>query len=346
VDKKKQLIIFWGLLCIYSFTIAFGFVLGCQKAPESNDKKPKASVPAQKTKFIVEKKEIKIYVTKLTDEKFAGRRAGTRGEAEAALYLAQQFKKIGLKPGGENNTYFQSFPIPRTGIRQDEKRAKFYILSDKSELLADNVLGIIESKKRPTQYILLSAHFDHLGVWKNKLYPGANDNASGVAAILEITRALKEKEEELPYSFLIAFWSGEEMGLLGSNYFINHPTIQLKNIKLAINLDSIGIGPDNDFILWSEAPEQQIITDLKTELSKWENINFTSQYSTENTSDHQALAQGDIPALTILAENWLDSNHSPLDSPVLLNFNKITTLAEKIVNFVGSAEIVKITEVN
>jgi len=328
----KRLVLSCSIIILFC-TMALGLVLGCQSSNRGQNLKPLNSDQAM---VRVEKDGIKRHIEKLTAQEFQGRRAGTQGEAEAALYLAGELKKLGLKPLGDKDTYFQTFPVPHTGLKWEENRLVFYLKDNNSQLFSDNVLGLIESEARPEEYILLSAHFDHLGVWENQLYPGANDNASGVSAVLELARVLKNREN-LPYSIIVAFWGGEEMGLIGSNYFCDNPTVDLKKIKLNINLDSIGSGAKNDFLFWSEGPNE--ITDsLFIQWQKWEDMDLSRQAPSHNTSDHKALARAKIPAVTILAKDWLTGNHTTRDNPLMLNYQKIVFLAQNLAEFLSSSE--------
>ena len=106
----------------------------------------------------------------------------------------------------------------------------------------ENVIGIIEGKKKKNEYIVIGAHMDHLGVSPNGLfYPGADDNGSGAALIMELARVLS-KRKDLQRSILFIAFGGEEQGLIGSNYFVEHSTIPKENIALMFNFDMVGIG--------------------------------------------------------------------------------------------------------
>lgn len=277
----------------------------------------------------------------LTEKSFAGRRAGTRGEAMTGRYLAAQLQEMGLQPAGEQGTFFQSFPLPEMTLRRDGKRTVFYKLNNSSPQITENILGVIKGKKYPSQYLVLSAHLDHLGIWENHLYPGANDNASGVATVLEIARLLSEKQEQLPYSVLIAFWSAEEMGLIGSRYFIQHPLVPLEAIRLNINLDSIGSGENNSFIFWAK--------NLNS-FSEWlsgSGLNYSAlelvgQLEARHSSDHRAFLEREVPAVTFLAENWLENNHTPLDSDGGLNYEKMAALGQFVQGIFFSSELEKL----
>lgn len=306
------------------------FSSGCQL------KENKKQLPSP-TNVEISVEEIKKTLETLSSKDFAGRRAGNEGEAEAALLIAQKLQKINLVPMGEGDTYFQAFPLPQIDLRSNGKRTEFYLTGGQSTLKGDNVLGGLISKQRPEEFILLSAHYDHLGIWQDELYPGANDNCSGVSALLELARVLKE-EADLPYSIIFSFWSGEEMGLVGSNFFVNHPTIPLEKIKLNINLDSIGLGENEEFLIWTDGP-QDITQAVVNHWSKWGDLSFKKEDSADHSSDHKTMAKGQIPALTILAKDWLRDNHTPLDVPENINYEKLRILTTKIKEYLQSEEI-------
>jgi len=332
VGQKRFFVFLLGIIIVFCI-ISLGVFLGCQPYEKEQQLKP---LSQDKASVTVEKDKIKQHIDKLTSNDFQGRRAGTTGEAEAALYLAEELKKLNLRPLGNKNTYFQTFPIPHTGLRWEEKRLVFYLKDTNSQLFTDNVLGLIEGSSKSDEYILLSAHFDHMGIWENQLYPGANDNASGVGAVLEIARVLKSTKD-LPYSIIIAFWGGEEMGLIGSNFFVERPTVELSKVKLAINFDSIGSGAKNDFLFWTDGP-QKVTDNLYNQWKKWQDVDFYRQETSANTSDHKSLGRAQIPAVTILAKDWLNGNHTTQDNAIVLNYQKIAYLAQKVSEFLSSPE--------
>lgn len=337
---NKRLLVLTFFIIFVLGSIVLGVFMGCQlKDP---DRQLKAAQPQiNDDSYHIDEKRIKEHIRKLASKDFEGRRAGSRGDAEASLYLAQELKEYGLEPLGDKGTFFQSFPIPGADLRWDNKRLVFYLKDNGNTLLSDNVLGVIKSSKRPEEYVLLSAHFDHLGQWQNRLYPGANDNASGVGAVLEMARVLSSQKKDLPYSIIVAFWGAEEMGLIGSKYFIDNPPLDLKKIYLAINLDSIGSGNENHFLYWSAGP-RQVTDELYSRWQNREQLVISRQDTTHNTSDHEALGRASIPAVTILSDNWLVNNHTHLDVPDRINSKKTAFLARQIIDFITSPEITEL----
>ena len=117
------------------------------------------------------------------------------------------------------------------------------ISTNASYLVGDNILGMLNGRNFGEEYIIVSAHYDHLGIIDSILYPGADDNASGTAAVLELARMFSDLAKQglqTKRNIVFAFFSGEENGLLGSSYFVNHPPILLHNIEANLNVDMIG----------------------------------------------------------------------------------------------------------
>ncbi len=178
----------------------------------------------------------------LADDAREGRGVGTRGLEEAGRYLAQAFKTIGLAPGGDSGTYFQTFVISHD--------APAAIHTDAGGKTIRNVIGVLRGRSPVLrgEIIVVGAHYDHLGYGgfgalddpdsTGKIHNGADDNASGTTALLEVARRLVTRRPERTVLF-IAF-SGEELGDLGSGYYVAHPTVPVDSIYTMLNMDMVG----------------------------------------------------------------------------------------------------------
>jgi hypothetical protein len=164
-----------------------------------------------------------------------GRGLGSPGLERAAQYVADRFKEYGLLPGGDEGTYFQRFTVPSgEGGRPAEAANVIGILPGSNDALKD-------------QSAVLGAHIDHLGTgWpdvhagdEGKVHPGADDNASGVAVMLELARVLAAGERP-PRAILFVAFTGEEAGRLGSKHYVAHPVRPLAGTEGMINLDTVG----------------------------------------------------------------------------------------------------------
>ena len=178
------------------------------------------------------KNTIEEDVAFLANDKLEGRQTGTEGEKQAANYLVERFKTIGLEPKGTDG-FLQAFSFkPKT---DPHKEVEFTTNPD-STITGRNVIGFINNNANKT--IIIGAHYDHLGfggegsLYREKdkaVHNGADDNASGVAILLDLASQLKVKNEQAEIkdknNYLFMAFSGEEMGLLGSNYFSKNPTL-------------------------------------------------------------------------------------------------------------------------
>lgn len=166
----------------------------------------------------------------LSSPAFEGRRTGTPGGQKAREYLLGRFEQCGLKPAF-SGSYTQAF-----SFGSGDKTTK-----------GQNIAGLIQGKKHPGQYIVLSAHYDHLGTSEGKVFHGADDNASGVAGMLAAAAFFQKNPPD--HSILFIAFDAEELGLRGSKFFVEKPAVPLKSIIALINLDMIGRNDQNE--LWA-----------------------------------------------------------------------------------------------
>ena len=184
---------------------------------------------------------IKDDVTFLASDELEGRQTGTEGEKKALAYISKRFEELGLTGKGTNG-YVQPFSFkPKTNPHEE---VKFDVNVD-GTITGNNGIGFFDNKAENT--VIIGAHYDHLGyggegsLFRDTIkavHNGADDNASGVALLLNLAKKLKDKNTKNNYLFMA--FSGEEMGLLGSNYFVKNPTIDTKKVSYMINMDMVG----------------------------------------------------------------------------------------------------------
>lgn len=314
----KKRLVFFG--CFFMFCCVA--VMACH---QHNPSPLPKQTPQSSEKSKANEEGIEHYLSKLCSERMEGREGGKKGEAEAALYLAYFLQANGVKPAGDDNTYFQAFTINEYEPKLSGMRMVMELRDYVRKTTSENVLGILEGKS--PEIVVLSAHYDHLGIIGKECYQGANDNASGVAAVMDIVQ--KCAEDKPGYTLLIAFWGSEEKGLLGSNYFCLHPTVPWGKIKAIINLDTIGnLKTDHQLLGWQDK-EDTFTREIADGLEKagWQ---ITWQARAEHNSDHWAFAKKGIPGFTLLSPTWLINNHSPLDTPVRVNVPNLQALTDSL----------------
>lgn len=180
---------------------------------------------------------------------------GIKGKSLANAVAAEKVLKNGYKARGlifsnqEKLTWGSSmdwdqYPIlyiKKGVLKRHQFNCKVTIESEVNDYNVNNVIGYIKGTQYPDSFIVVTAHYDHLGMMGSEsMFPGANDNASGVAMMLDLMRTIKQKP--LPYSVAFMAFAGEEIGLLGSLYYTEKPFFPLSNISMLINLDLMGTG--------------------------------------------------------------------------------------------------------
>lgn len=166
---------------------------------------------------------------------------------ETPLRINIRDKGISWRVANEQNEEKQSeIIINRTALPAKIKKVAVDVEAKQlTNYRTQNVIGYIPGKVYADSFVVFGAHYDHLGVMGTKAYfPGANDNASGTAMLLDLAAHYSNPENQPDYSMAFIFFSGEEAGLAGSDYYTQHPLFPLKNIKFMLNLDMVGTGSE------------------------------------------------------------------------------------------------------
>lgn len=194
-------------------------------------------------KYLLSEESTLRHLEFLTSPQIAGREAGTSQAREVAEYIAAEFESYGLQQFNSIN-WFQTFelPPPRPDYRKSGGR---YIPqgSGAKPKTGYNVIGYAPAKKKDAGFIVVGAHFDHIGSHDDKYYPGADDNASGVAALLEIAKAFGKRYSEwndLNHNIIFVAFDGNNMNLSGSRSFLQKKGIPPHKIMCMLNLDQMG----------------------------------------------------------------------------------------------------------
>lgn len=285
---------------------------------------------------INQENRIKEDVTFLASDALEGRQTGTDGEKKAATYISERFKELGLQPKGKKE-FLQPFTFKPKTNPHDE--VKFDVNGD-GTITGHNVLGFIDNKAENT--IIIGAHYDHLGfggegsLYRDSIkaiHNGADDNASGIAVLLNLAAKLKTKNTNNNYLFM--GFSGEEMGLLGSNYFVKNPTIDLKKASYMINMDMVGrMKKDSSLAVYGTGTSPIFKQVLKSHNN---NFKLIQQESGVGPSDHTSFYLADIPVLHFFTGQHEDY-HKPGDDSEKLNYEGMELISDYIFNIISDLD--------
>jgi Zn-dependent M28 family amino/carboxypeptidase len=253
----------------------------------------------------------------LASDAMNGRGSGTHDELLAATYLASQLRQIGVEPAGDHGKYIQNV------VTEIDSRS-----GGKVPWNTRNVVGILRGTdaQLKDEVILLTAHMDHLGVRKpvkgDRIYNGADDDASGCVAVLQLAAALAQGEAP-KRTVLIAFFGSEETGGQGNQFFLEHPPVPLKSIVANLEFEMIGrpdpaVKPDE---LWLTGFDR---SNLGPELAKHGAKLVADPHPKEQffqRSDNYALAKKGIVAHTVSSFGLHKDYHRPSDDVVHIDFN-------------------------
>ncbi len=189
----------------------------------------------------------------LSSEEMYGRGMQHKGDSIAADYLRREFMANGVKPLGDN--YYQYFRFLNTRTRPPIVRAGYR---------SQNVCGYIPGET--DTMIVFTAHYEHLGMSGDTIFYGAHDNASGVAAVMDLARMANMQRGHYTYVFLL--FGGEESGLIGSRWFVDNPLIRLAKVKLLINIDLFCGGDEGLMVVNANAPETKHYVDIMEQINE------------------------------------------------------------------------------
>jgi len=271
--------------------------------------------------------ELKTHLFIYASDEHEGRETGSPGQKKAVEYLKKFYVKEGIASplGGDN--YFQE--VPASFIRTFPRGRK---LND-----SENVLAFIKGSEKPNEIVVVSSHLDHIGMTQDgKINNGADDDGSGTVALLEIAQAFRQAEKKghgPKRSLLFLHVTGEERGLIGSDYYAQNPVFPLENTVTDLNIDMIGrVDPkhkENTNYLYLVGSDK-----LSTELhdlseainKKYTNFEFDYLYNDEAhpsriyyRSDHYNFAKHNIPVIFYF-NGIHEDYHRPSDTPDKINY--------------------------
>ena len=274
-----------------------------------------------------ELQQVMIDVVYLASDFLEGRETGTKGEALAADYIAYRYAQLGMKTINEKEGYFQSFPFkqlsnPHAAHTKAPKEGN-----------GKNVVGYMDNGADKT--IVIGAHYDHLGMGmagslhagEPAIHNGADDNASGISAMLLMADWIKS-ENLKESNFLFIAFSGEEMGLFGSKYYAEHPSIDLDKVSAMINMDMVGRLNNEKVIAINGVGTSPVFKDMIIN-NKTAGITAKTTDSGIGPSDHTSFYLKDVPVLHFFTGQHMDY-HKPGDDSHLVNYTGIHEVSSYI----------------
>jgi len=295
-------------------------------------------------------KELKVGLEKdinfLADDALEGRAIGTPGEEKAANYIAGEFEKLGLVPKGTDG-YFQPFTVKKSTNPHEEA-----VIGTTGEgVTGRNVAGFIDNGSDYT--VVIGAHYDHLGYGAEgslfrgepAIHNGADDNASGTSAVIQLARILKAKKSK--YNYLFLAFSGEENGLWGSNYFSKNSTVDLANINYMINMDMVGRMNEEKTLAINGVGTSPLWTETLNAINS-DSLKLVTSESGVGPSDHTSFYLQDLPVLHFFTGQHEDY-HKPSDDADKINYEGMVLMIrfiERLVGELNSEEKLAFTKTN
>lgn len=303
--------IYWLLPLLFCF-------VQC-KAPKNGESvraKPKRFAKMIKAKNLKEK----LYV--FASDDFEGRETGERGQKKAADYLKNFYREHDISAPDQKEGYYQTIS------------SSFFNHKIKD---SENVMAVIKGSEFPNEIVVVSAHYDHLGIdSRGQIYNGADDDGSGTIAVLEMAKAFKKaktKGKGPRRTILFLHFTGEEKGLLGSKYYTEHPVFPLKNTVVNLNTDMIGRvdqfhkeTAEYIYLIGSNRLSSELDSIIVQENEKYTHLDLDYKYNDPKDpqrlyyrSDHYNFAKHNIP-VNFFFSGLHEDYHKPGDTPDKINY--------------------------
>jgi len=322
------------LLALSTLVVA----MACSRAATVTSSAP---TPATTATTGVTDADVRRLLGALADDSMEGRGTATRGSARAARFIAAEFARYGVQPAGDSG-FFQRVPLELRTTAGEKELVLLPSLGARDALAPDarpiavNVVGVIPGSD-PTlrdQVVLIDAHYDHLGMKSGQrpdsIYNGADDDASGVVTIMEIAHALAAGPPP-KRTVVVAATTGEEVGLLGTRWYIDHPARPLAAMVANLEIEMIG-RPDSlaggAGRGWLTGFERSTMGELFTQagLPIVADRRLDQQFFMR--SDNIAFAERGIVAHTLSSYNMHREYHEPIDDVAHVDFAHMTRLID------------------
>ncbi len=276
--------------------------------------------------------ELKTHLYQFADDKMQGRMTGSDGQKMAAAYLKNFYISEGIAaPKGTD--YYQKIPAE-------------YFNSKSGSIDSENVVAFIKGSEKPEEVIVISAHYDHVGMKNGDIYNGADDDGSGTVSILEIAQAFQmavKKGQGPKRSILFLHVTGEEIGLYGSKYYTENPLFPLANTVCDLNIDMVGrIDPDKGdnhnyiYLIGSDKLSQELHDVSELVNTTYTQLELDYKFNDDNDpnrfyyrSDHYNFAEKNIPIIFYF-NGVHEDYHKPTDTPDKIEYELMAKRAQLV----------------
>lgn len=272
---------------------------------------------------------LKTNLTIIASDEMEGRETGSEGQKKAGRYIIEQYQKAGISFPKGATSYYQTVPAAYLNAKRNEN------LSD-----SENIWAFIEGTDKKEEIVVVSAHYDHVGIKNGEVFNGADDDGSGTVALIEIAKAFQKAKNEgngPRRSILILHVTGEEHGLHGSRYYTENPLFPLKNTVADVNIDMIGRRDDlhkdtNNYIyvIGSDYLSSDLYAICESTNQKHIGLTLDYKYNDKKDknryyyrSDHYNFAKNGIPSVFFFNGSHADY-HKPTDVVDKIEFDALT----------------------
>ena len=299
--------------------LTLALTVSCNSAQNATSKK----MTAEEYANTINAENLKTDLYTFAGDQMEGRMTGENGNNMAAEYLRNFYIDAGVESPIEEKNYYQ--PIPAS-----------YFNGGSNGNPSQNVVAFIKGSEKPDELIILSAHYDHVGIENGEIYNGADDDGSGTVSLIEIAKAFQKAKNQgngPKRSILFLHVTGEEIGLYGSRYYTENPLFPLSNTLVNLNVDMIGrIGSEKEgndnyvYLIGSDKLSQELHDVSEAVNKRYTNLELDYTYNDDNDpnrfyyrSDHYNFAKNNIPVIFYFNGTHADY-HKHTDTPEKIEY--------------------------
>lgn len=319
---------------IFFLSIAIAFIFtGCKSNMQNNEEQQSTKEPLEEVAEMISPEALSDLLHEISSDKYQGRITGEEGQKLAADFIVDFFTENTI-PAGNNGEFFQAIPASHFNNQYND---------------SENILAFIEGTEKPEEVIVVSAHYDHVGMDdEGNIMNGADDDGSGTVAVMQLAKAFKKAKEEglgPKRSLLFLLVTAEEIGLLGSKFYTENPVYPLEQTVANLNLDMIGrIDKEYEtkenqnylYLIGADRISQEFHDISLAQNDKYSDLYLDFKYNAEDEpmnlyyrSDHYNFAKNGIPSIFFFS-GLHDDYHQPTDTADKIEYDLLAKRAQLI----------------